>query len=87
MPDDPAPKADPVPKPVEELTAEELEAAQRKEYGQYVAVQTISHHGVRAYNVGDPVPASNVAKHGYDDDGLVAKTSTKAGKAALGQEN
>jgi len=68
------------------MTLEELRAAQRKEYSQYVAVSAIEHAGVRAYNPGDPVPASNVDKHGYLDAGLVAKAGTKAAKAATGQE-
>lgn len=38
---------------------------------EYVATAPIDHDGVRAYNVGDPVPADNVKTHGYDKDGLV----------------
>lgn len=53
----------------------ELEA----EYGTYVAVDAIHHDGVRAYNAGDPVPASNVRTHGYDKAGLVTKTTRKDG--------
>lgn len=49
---------------------------QAKEYGQYVAVAPISFNGVPAYNPGDPVPASNVAKYHYDTDGLVAKAGS-----------
>lgn len=56
---------------------------QEKEYGQYVAVEAISFNGAAAYNPGDPVPASNVAKYGYDADGSVAKLGTKKGADAI----
>lgn len=45
-----------------------LLAEQQKEYGSYVAVEAIDLGGARAFNVGDPVPASHVAR------GVVAKT-------------
>lgn len=48
------------------------------EWGQYVAVSPISFNGARAFNAGDPVPASNVKAHKYDEQGLVAKVSSKA---------
>lgn len=41
-------------------TAAEYEAAQREEWGTYVARVAIDYYGVRAYNVGDPVPVSAV---------------------------
>lgn len=78
---------DPVPVRPGVMTLEEMQAAQEKEYSQYVAVEVIYHSGARAYNIGDPVPAGNVTEYGYADQGLVAKTSTKAAKAALGQES
>jgi hypothetical protein len=53
---------------------------QVKEYGTYVAVAPITFNGVPAYNVGDPVPISNVEKHGYEKDGLVARIDSKAGQ-------
>lgn len=64
---------------------DDFQSAQEKEYGTYVAVAPISIDGVRAFNTGDPVPASHV------DNGVVAKESvarrdTKAGKAAIGEE-
>lgn len=55
--------------------------AQAKEYATFVAVSPIFHNGARAYNPGDPVPASNVEAYGYEADGLVAKSSTKAAQA------
>jgi hypothetical protein len=60
-------------------------AAQSREYGTYVATADIMVGSACAYRAGDPVPVSNVEKHGYDKAGLVAKTSTKAGKAATGE--
>jgi len=41
-------------------TADEYEADQLKEWTTYVARVPIDYYGVRAYNVGDPVPASAV---------------------------
>lgn len=55
-------------------TAEEQRAAIQKEYGQYVATQAITHGGVLAYNVNDPVPAANVERWGYLKHGLVRAT-------------
>jgi len=50
-------------------------AAQAVEYGTYVAVAVITVDGVRAFNVGDSVPISNVEAHGYLDAGLVRPTT------------
>jgi hypothetical protein len=61
-------------------------AAQTKEYSTWVATQDIHVGNALAYRTGDPVPISNVEKHGYDKQGVVAKTSSKAGKAATGEE-
>jgi len=52
-------------------TAEEYAARQTAEYSKFVAAVAINHDGVRAYNIGDPVPASNVDAHGYLDAGWV----------------
>lgn len=51
------------------------------EYSQFVAVEAIDFGNARAYNVGDPVPASNVAAYGYLERGVVAKVGTKAAEA------
>lgn len=64
-------------------TAEELREAQRAEYGVYVAVTPIDISGARAFNPGDPVPASHVDR-GVVLAEQVAKTSTKAGRVAAG---
>jgi hypothetical protein len=62
-------------------TAEELRAAQAQEYGQYVATRPINIAGARAFNVGDPVPASSVDRGVVPAD-AVAKSTTKAAAAA-----
>lgn len=59
-------------------TAEDALAANRKEYGQYVAAKPISFGTALAYNKGDAVPADNVARHGYLESGQVVKVGTKA---------
>jgi hypothetical protein len=41
-------------------TAAEYEQQQRDEWTRYVAKVPVDYYGVRAYNVGDPVPASAV---------------------------
>lgn len=48
-------------------------ARQAAEYGQWVAKERIYHGTALAYLPGDPVPASNVAAHKYDEAGLVEK--------------
>ena len=63
--------------------AEAFRAAQAKEYGQFVATEQIFYAGALAFNVGDAVPISNVAAHGYDTLGVVAKITTKAAAAAV----
>jgi len=65
-------------------TGDEVRKAQQDEYGTFVALEPIDHGGARAYNPGDPVPASNVEAHGYLDAGVVARRSTKAAQAVLG---
>lgn len=71
-------------------TADERKAAVEKEYGQYVATQEInSPSGARAFNVGDPIPASTVEKDHCDwiaaDHETVAKAGTVAAKKAIRQ--
>lgn len=71
--------------------AQALQKAREKEWGTYVAVAPILYDGVLAANPGDPVPVSVVEAHGYADDNLVAKVTTKTGQAAIaavtGQES
>lgn len=55
----------------EPTTVAELKAAQVAEYGTYVAVHPIFINGVRAFNAGDPVPASHV------DRKVVAKSQVR----------
>jgi hypothetical protein len=62
-----------------ELTTEEATA---KEYGEFVAVAPIEIGYARAFNPGDPVPASTVkANPDWLADKLVAKAGTKAAEA------
>lgn len=56
-------------------TAEQHAAAIAKEYGQYVAREPIFIDGARAFNAGDPVPASHVTR-GVVNAEQVSKTST-----------
>jgi hypothetical protein len=53
-----------------------------KEYGQYVAVVPIDLNGARAFNIGDPVPASHVERQVVDTD-QVSRLASKAGQAAV----
>jgi hypothetical protein len=59
-------------------------ADQAAEYGAYVATEPIDIGTARAFNVGDPVPASHVERGVVPAD-AVAKVTTKAAKAAVEQ--
>lgn len=72
-----------VPTPEQPRTAEDALAASEKEYGQYVAAQQIFVGTALAYNAGDPIPASNVERHGYAANGLAIKVGTKAAEELL----
>jgi hypothetical protein len=65
-----------------DLTPEEQAylKAQAAEWGTYVATSAIHINGARAFNPGDPVPASHVERGVVSSDD-VAKTNTKAAKA------
>jgi hypothetical protein len=69
--------------PADPVTAEARREEVRKEYSTYLALGPIDHDGVRAYNTGDAVPASNAERWGYLERGLVAKRTTKAGEATV----
>ncbi len=64
------------------MTAAQFREALGDEYGQYVATVAIDINGARAFNVGDPVPASHVERGVVESD-QVSKVSTKAGQAAV----
>lgn len=69
--------SDPKPAPVVTPEAvEEFRSTQQHEYAQYVALQPISYNSALAYLPGDPVPASNVERHKYAENGLVAKVGS-----------
>lgn len=60
-------------------TAEQYAAAQGEEWSQYQARVAIDFYGTRAYNVGDPVPASAVAAQGgWVPDDYVTKVGKNA---------
>ena len=59
--------------------------AQVKEWGEWVAVEDIYVGGVPAVRKGDAVPASNVARHGYDKAGKVVKRNSPQGRALTGE--
>lgn len=61
-------------------TAEDAIEANRKEYSQFVASKDIKFGTALAFNKGDAVPADNVARHKYLEDGKVVKVGTKAHK-------
>lgn len=67
--------------------ADDYEAQQAAEWGKYVATEVIYIGGARAFNPGDPVPASHVDR----EDPPVRKeqvvgAKTKAAAAAQSQE-
>jgi hypothetical protein len=64
-----------------EQTVDDYVKAQKAEWGTYVATTPIDIHGARAFNTGDPVPASHVT-NGVVSSDSVAKTTTKAAQAA-----
>jgi len=64
-------------------TAAEQQSAIESEYGTFVAVETIFIDGARAFNVGDAVPKSHVAREVVPAES-VAKITTKAGREAAG---
>lgn len=69
-----------------EQTVEDYLKAQAAEWTTYVATEAININGARAFNVGDPVPASHV-EAGTVAAEQVAKTTTKAGRVAAGEES
>lgn len=71
--------------PDQPTTAAEQRDAVQKEWSQYVALAPIYVKGARAFNAGDPVPASHV-KNGVVRSDEVAKSSTKAAAAVTEQK-
>lgn len=57
----------------EQAEWEKHRAAQVREYEQFEATADIWHGGALAYAAGHPVPASNVERHGYEEQGLVRR--------------
>jgi hypothetical protein len=71
--------------PADPATVEELREAQRREYGQYVAKVPIDIDGGRAFNPGDPVPASHIQRGVVDKDQVVG-ASTKTAAAVTSEK-
>jgi hypothetical protein len=63
-------------------TAEQYAAVQGEEWGTYVAAVPIDYYGVRAYNTGDPVPASVVGDDAAAGRWIPDAWVTKVGKDA-----
>jgi len=61
------------------------QAAQATEYGTWVAAQDIYVGNACAYRAGDPVPISNVERHGYERNSLVVKRDSDEGRALTGE--
>jgi hypothetical protein len=61
-------------------TAEDVLAANRKEYGTWVAKEPIYFGTALGYNPGDAVGLDVVERHGLADEGRVVKVGTKAHK-------
>jgi hypothetical protein len=58
-------------------TADDRREAQRKEYGRYVAAESISIDGALAFRAGDPVPVSHVESGVVDKSQVVGASSKK----------
>lgn len=56
---------------------------QHDEYNTWVAVGPIDIGNARAWNTGDPVPASTVERLGLESAGLVVKRTSAAGKRTV----
>jgi len=70
-----------VPEVGPDATPEEVASfrdAQAKEWGTYVALDTILYNGVVQFNAGNPVPVDIATRLGYVESGQVAKVGTKA---------
>lgn len=60
-------------------TADDYAKAQRDEWNRYVAAYPIDQYGIRAYNVGDPVPVSAVVEEGQPGAWVPASLVRKVG--------
>ena len=71
--------------PTGPTSAVEMIEAQRDEYTKYIAVTEINIGNARAFNTGDPVPASTVERFDMVNLGLVAERDSDDGKAVVAQ--
>jgi hypothetical protein len=67
------------------VSVEEYAATLAKEYGQYVATEAIDIGGARAFNAGDPVPASHVER-GVVPREQVVGSNTKTARAVTSEK-
>lgn len=65
---------------------DEIKAVQQVEYGTFVAAEDIFHLGALAYAVGNPVPVSNVEKHGYEEIGAVRRVAKPTPPSTVEEE-
>ncbi|MGW3608941.1 hypothetical protein ACWD6N_03480 [Micromonospora sp. NPDC005163] len=65
------------------MAVERLRKEREAEYGEYVASQVIPWGTVNAFTPGMRVPTSTVQRLHWDELGLVARRSTKAGREVL----
>lgn len=65
------------------LAVEKLRQEREAEYGVWVAIQPIPWGTVLAFTPGMRVPASTVERLKWDEAGLVAKRTSKAGREVL----
>lgn len=79
MADNSKPEVATVAEVVSPITAELTDhiAAQRKEYGMYVAAEQIYAGTALAYNKGDAIPIENCERLEYVEQGLAVKVGTK----------
>lgn len=68
--------------PILDPEVEAHRKARAAEYGTWEAAGVIEFGGSRAFNEGDPVPASTVERLKLDELGLVRKQSSKAAQDA-----
>ncbi|HEX6498696.1 MAG TPA: hypothetical protein VF054_06645 [Micromonosporaceae bacterium] len=81
---DNAPEGTPTPPAPSDV--DEYRQQQVDEWGHWVAVEPIPHGNALAYDVGHPVPHSNVIRHGYhlEDPPKVAPRTSPEGRRVLG---
>ena len=70
----------------EDRELQEYRQRQIEEFAEWVATQDIYFGTALAHRRGDQISKSNVARHGYDKNGLAVKRNSKEGRAITGDE-